>query len=613
MERVLGLRMHARLSPLLGRRAALFISIAIAAVRFAVRPRSGWFAGFQALIVQCIVSITSLCATAAVCLDAIRAAQIAERLAPLSVLGSDTGAAYAYRFARMLATAPRENVVDIIAESRLLLARLDDKRPIRLMPGSARDVMRAGVLQLLGAMELFCADSDTLSIANRLEQTGMVQDRATADQLRLSYHALRGEAKLANAFRNKVEMHAIQGGTLWLFEVWSPSLFILVYISSLDTMGLKRLTERFDRLVQEVPSVRHDATMVKAEYHHLKGDHAIAFAIATPVLESTSDRSFMGRSAAVATHCRALNQLERHAEAKAILEPMIDRLSEADRRVAALYINLSREFALAHAGLRDFDQAFRVLDENLARYAHSKHPLLLGNLHSTVASVAIAAGDMLRALEHSNEMGRWFRGTENPVLIAQHEKLSRRLRAMQGIAIGAEFGAQSPATEQRTLDVQSALSRLTQLRAAEERADYALRLLLDHIQASTGYLFVKKHDEPSLIAPFHGEEPPPALLERVAIELRSASETDERTIATTDGVATRAEGRSQLSTQALYVIHPLETGGRTRGVLAALQREGGGLRRPRRAFLNAVASALFDALEEGGTSDEASAAVTKVS
>jgi len=613
IERVLGLRMHARLAPLLGRRAALFLSIALAALRFAVRPRSGLFAGFHALIVQCIASITSLCATAAVCLDSTRAAQIAERLAPLCLLGADSGAAYAYRFARVLATAPRENVSEVIAESRLLLARLDDKKPIPLLPDAARGALRAGVLQLLGAMELFCADPDTLSIANRLEQTGMVQDRATADQLRLSYHALRGEAKLAHAFRNKVEMHAIQGGTLWLFEVWSPSFFILVYLSSLDTMGLKRLTERFDRLVQEVPSVCHDATMVKAEYHHLKGDHAIAFAISAPVLESTSDRSFMGRSAAVATRCRALNQLERHAEAKAILKPMIDRLSESDHRIALMYINLSREYALAHAGLRDFDEAFRVLDENLGRYANSKHPLLLGNLHSTAASVAIAAGDMLRALGHSNEMGRWFRATENPVLIAQHEKLSRRLRAMQGMAIGTELSAPSPANDQRTLDVQSALSRLTQLPAAEERAGFALRLLLDQIGASAGYLFVNRHDEASLIAPFHGEEPPPPLLDRVAIELRSASGTDEQTIATSDDLATRAQGRSEFSTQALYVIHLLENGGRILGALAALQPEGRGLRRPRPAFFNAVASALFDALETSGTSREGPAEATRVS
>ncbi|HKP55691.1 MAG TPA: protein kinase [Polyangiales bacterium] len=603
-QRVLGLRMYARLAPRVGRHLAFFSSLAIAALRFAFRKGSGGIAGFHDLIVRCIAAITSLCATAAVCLDRERAAQIAESLAPFRLLGEKSGAAYALRFARLLAIVPTESVSEIIVECRSLLARLDDPRPIPLLPEPARDALRAGVLQMFGVMELFCADPDTLAIADRLERTGMAQDRATADQLRLSYHALRGESKLAQTYRRKVEMNAIQGGTLWLFEIWSPSFFILVYINSQDTIGLKTVAERLDRLVRDVPSLGHDAIMVRAEYHHLKGDHETAFAISKPVLDSTADRSFIGRSSAMAQHCRGLNQLQRHAEARVILTPLIQRLSEADRRVASMYIDLFREYAFALAGLGDFAQAFSVLDENLARYAPSEHPLVLGNLHGAAAMVAIMAGDARRAIEHANEVGRWFRGTENPVLVARYEKLSRRVRAMAAATpVSTELYAPGPANDQLTVDVQSALSRLSQLMAADERAELALRMLLDHIHADAGYLFVNKGDSPSLIAPLHGEEPTPPLLTRVATELRGASEVDEQTVATRHDRISRGDSSPQLSTQALYVIHPLVNGARVLGALAALQPEERPLRRPRPAFFSAVASALFEVLETSAAAD----------
>jgi hypothetical protein len=79
------------------------------------------------------------------------------------------------------------------------------------------------------------------------------------------------------------------------------------------------------------------------------------------VLESTPDRGFIGRSNAMATYCRALNRLGRHAQAKAALQPMIERLSEADRRVVSFYANLYREYAEADAGLGNFVEATRLL------------------------------------------------------------------------------------------------------------------------------------------------------------------------------------------------------------------------------------------------------------
>jgi hypothetical protein len=590
-ERVLGLTRYQRWRRVLGRTPALLLSIAWAALCYAVRPGSGGFRGFQMLVVQFIASATSLCATAAVCLDEAGAKKAADRMEPLRLLGKDRGAAHAHHFARLLANVPKGPLAPIIAEARVLLARLDDPRPIPLMPPSERTVLTAGVL------ELFCVDPETPAIAERLEHTGMFQDRATADQLRLSYHALRGEAKLADIYRRRAELNALQGGTFWLFEVWSPSFFILVYTTTRDMIGLKHVAEQLDRLAQDVPTLGPDSVLVMSEYHHMKGDHETAFALAWPILMGTPPHQFLAREHALSMQCGALNRLGRHAEAKAMLEPLIAGFSEADRRVVALCVNSYREYAVALAGLGEVARAFVVIDENLSRYAHSAQPLVLGNLHATATAVALTAGDSARAELHVREMERWFRSTENPVLIAQCEKLLRRVRELPGAApSGRELLPLQSEPAPMTVDLKSALSRLTQLQAASDRAELALQLLLDHVQARAGFLFENARGAPRLIAPLHGEEPPPALLERVQGELATTIADEVRTL------ALRAPSRPAdgSTSAAQYIVHVLADGARTLGALAVLPLEGQMLRTPRPGFLQAIAAATLQTFDSSG-------------
>jgi tetratricopeptide (TPR) repeat protein len=576
----------------LGQRLAFFVAIAMAAVRFMLRRGSGGIAGFRQLIVQFVSCVTVLTAAAAVCLDAKAARAWAEHMAPLRNLSDDAAPAYAYRFALLLSAAPRERVSESSSEAQQLLERLDDPRPILELPASARNELQAGILRLLGMMELFCVGSRTLELAERLDQTGRIDHRAVADQLRFAYHALRGELGLAESYRVKVERHAVQAGRIWQNEVWAPSFFILVYTSTLDTIGLKRIAERLDQLAQEIPSLRYDATMVRAEYHHAKGDHEQAFAISRPILDSTQDRSFIGRSNAMATFCRGLNQLGRHEEARATLLPLIERLTPRDRRVAALYVNLDRELAHAYAGLGDHDAAARVIEQALERYADSNHPLLLGNLHGTAATVAITAHDYTRAAAHARLMERWFRATDNPVLIAQSEKMLRRVRTLSGAP--PEDKARAGTETTRTQDTarwQTALSELTLLREDHERAEHALRVAMAQARSRAGFLFSVQDGRTVLIAPRQGEEPPDVLLARVRSAAQGGTQLSEQQQAK-DEESTRVESLASPSSEAEYAVYALEDE-EVVGVLALLIHPVRAYRAPRPEFLDALSRALF--------------------
>lgn len=591
-ERVLGLKRQRWLARFLGQRVSFFVSIALAAVRFMLRRGSGGIEGFRGLIIQFVTCITVLTATAAVCLDEKTARAWAERMAPLRNLSKDAAPAYAYRFALLLSAAPRERVTESLREAQQLLDRLDDPRPILELPHNARAELQAGILRLIGMMELFCVGSRTLEMAERLDQTGRVDHSAVADQLRFAYYALRGELGLAEQYRVKVERHAVQAGRIWQNEVWMPSFLILVYTSTLDTIGLKRIAERLDQLAQEIPSLRYDATMVRAEYHHAKGDHEQAFAISKPILDNTQDRAFIGRSNAMATYCRGLNQLGRHEEAKAVLLPMIERLTPNDRRAAALYVSLERELAQAYAGLGDHGAAMGVLDVAIERYADSQHPLLLGNLHSTAASTAIIANDYARATEHARLMERWFRATENPVLIARSEKMLRRVRALSGAPPEDEARAQADVRTQETARWQTAFSELTLLRQDHERAEQALQLALEYARSGGGFLFSIQDGKPVLIAPRQGEEPPDVLLTRVSRAAQGGTALSEAQ--EDDPEKTRVESFASPGSDAEYAVFALDDDvENVVGVLVLLMHPARAFRAPTSEFLDALSRAVF--------------------
>ncbi len=604
MEEVIGLRTAARLRRFLGPRLALFASLGLGAVRFLLRGRGG-MNGYVRTIEMFSAAVMCLVGTATVCLDATRAQRLAARLEPLSWLGKDTGAAHVHRMATLMALVPEERVVEVIEGLKQLVARVEDPRRIPLMEGNLRKQFHAGLLYGLGSMQVFCDGPGGLRTADQLDQVGLKLYEMVADQLRSSYHAMRGEVERAETYRARVEVHGVQSGSAWQVEVWVPSSRITVYVLTADTIGLKRTMEEIDRLAQEIPSLRRNAVLARGEYHHLKGEHAEGFALVEPELQATRDREFIGRTFAIANKARALNRLGRHAEAKALVEPAIARLSAADMLVVTLYASTFRELAHALAGLGDHEAAFDVLDAMLARHAQSDHPLLLGSVHASATAVALLVGDVARALEHVTHMEHWFRPTANPALIAQCERLRREVkRLVEGQLPGGPPVLVSPDTSADE-SIASARSMLSQCQGSDQRAQFALDLLLNHVHARSGFLFAVQDGELSLVAPQHGDEPATELIERVKGDL---GRDDEQATVVVD-----SNKRASLpppvpiaSNTETYRTFPLTLPGkdelRVVGVLAVSVGERA-LQPPQQAFLQAIARSLFEAGDAGSKTE----------
>jgi hypothetical protein len=193
---------------------------------------------------------------------------------------------------------------------------------------------------------------------------------------------------------------------------------------------------------------------------------------------------------------------------------------------------------------------------------------------------------------------RWFRGTDNPVLIAQVEKLLRRVRAQSGAPEDDKRGlSEAGKTQENGSAWQTSLSQLSQLRADDERADFALRVAREQIRSNGGYLFAVRDGEPVLIAPRHGEEPSDALLARVSAAAKSSTLVSGSEVDTGEA-QTRAQTRGGLgssATEARYEIFTLEDddSDSVLGVLAVLVPPARVFRQPRPEFLRALGHALF--------------------
>ncbi|HTU63293.1 MAG TPA: hypothetical protein VMF89_32755, partial [Polyangiales bacterium] len=199
--------------------------------------------------------------------------------------------------------------------------------------------------------------------------------------------------------------------------------------------------------------------------------------------------------------------------------------------------------------------------------------------------------DYTRAAAHARLMERWFRATDNPVLIAQSEKMLRRVRTLSGAP--PEDKARAGAETTRTQDAArwlTALSELTLLREDHERAKQALRLALEQARSRGGFLFSVQADKPLLIAPRQGEEPPDVLMARVQVAAVGGTQVSDGE----DVESTRVASFANSGSDAEYAVFPLEDDeGHIVGVLALLIHPARAFRAPQPEFFDALSRALF--------------------
>jgi hypothetical protein len=427
LERVSGLALARRLRFLFGGALALLIGLGIGRLRFAFRRRRNVGYDFGLLIVYLVGTANLLCAVATMCLDHTAARRASRVLAPFASLGRRRTTPHIHRYGELLAKTIEEDFANTRRDWIALANIFEDPKEVTLLSDEARKTFLGGIWYALGVLECLHGGGAALEHAKRLESLGVKLYDMVAAQLRAMYHTVRGELTLATRFRDEVELHAIRLGSAWQVEMWWPVSELPLNQISPDVVRLKQALEQLERLTPEVPSLERHAAITRALYAFARGDLNGALAMQEQALSGTKPRSFIGWVAAQGVLAAIHNARGEFEQARAVAEAALSHYSAADRKFV-LCISAEVEWALANAGLGDFERATGRLDELLERFEATQNPLVLGFLHLAHGRVALLEAELPRYAKHLAKARRWFDGTNNPALVAQYEALAAQGR-----------------------------------------------------------------------------------------------------------------------------------------------------------------------------------------
>jgi hypothetical protein len=422
-----GLALTQRLRPYLGTYLSLLVGLVYAVVLHFFGGRGG-IRGLNNQISILGGLVNALTGTAAICLDTEGAARRAKVFEPFRVFGLRHAGAFSYAMAKNLAALTEDRTGETIEELTELLDRLQTTGGVIGFPDRMKPLTTGGLLYALGALESFMDAPLALERASALEACGLRLFDMVACQIRVNYHACRGESALAEEFERKVEAHAMRSGSTWQAEVWAPSSRVLSSMLIGDVVGLKRTVEDLERLARDIPSLNRYARTAHAVLKVLRGEYDAAITALVGILGETSPRGFLGWCAMAGLLARAYNETQQYRSAEKLCTEVLGMLSERDRNLVAMNLQIEIQLALAEAGLGRAERGARRLDDLLEKHGPNRGPVTMGSLHRARVEVALRALDRHAASYHQQQMEAWFHSTDNSVLIAECERMLALIR-----------------------------------------------------------------------------------------------------------------------------------------------------------------------------------------
>jgi hypothetical protein len=424
LEDMVGLRSAQRLRPVLGRWLSLGVGMLFGFIRFQLLPRAERKYSFRVLLVHLFGAVTTLTGIAAISLDAKRAERVADVLEPFAMLPERLTPVGIYQLCRGLVLIAREHPAEAYSTFDLLSTRFSDRSYYPSLPSDARQLYVAATHFARAAFAIFRAHSEpALAGADALDATGWKFYAMIASQLRFLYYTNRGEFAKAAPHRQQVELHAVQVGSAWQVELWEAPALLLIHTALADIVGATRLAHRLETQSRTAPSLKLYSQLSKEALALARGE--ASFTRLSELTDSLEPRSYIGWAAAHGFLARSHNSQRRYAEAKAICERTLSRMTDADREYVTLFLAPEVELAIADAGLGMTAQGLQRIDALLERFQDCDHPLAHGLLHEARARIAWSSGDRAAFARGLVKMEAYFLPTGSPELIARCELLAQ--------------------------------------------------------------------------------------------------------------------------------------------------------------------------------------------
>jgi tetratricopeptide (TPR) repeat protein len=435
-------------------------------------------------------------------------------------------------------------VLDIIRNDRITPVREVDRK-----------IGEAAALIMLGTCSALDHEPELKDYTEKLGAMELRFADVASKQLLVVYHRLRGEEELARAAEEELEPMLIQMGSEWQISSSLEIFSSLAYAFTRDVMGLRRLIQVLARRT-EVGIDRSDyLALARGEYHRERGELEEAEEV---LREAAGTERYQVRVAVLAALAETLLARENFEEAMKVAQDCIDLSSAPKTLQFAYHMRAEAVFAQAMAHEGQVEEAAKRLDDAIKKSAHTGSPALCGGLHEARARVASLAGDRLSYELHRIEVGKLFKPTRNPTLLARIDELSDMpeipadsVEEVAGAETMTVAGTKRSKTqdpdktvdtvtvagtnrsksrqankseEPVTLMTRQLINESTELSMCSDRFDRShrvLRLFIDATGARSGFLFLLQDGALKLMAPAIGSDPPSAV-RKSASELMAA-------------------------------------------------------------------------------------------
>jgi tRNA A-37 threonylcarbamoyl transferase component Bud32 len=510
-----GLRLADRLKRVFGGRVALALGLAAGFLRFPFLKLASATTNFREVMLGVLGIGTALLGTCSVLLDKERAQRVADRLDILKYFPEGHAVRWVHTFQQALLEVTLGDTSAGCEKAQRVFDALRDQRQVSGIREEVRLQLQVGCLTPLSVAYGLRVDGKVHAVFDALDSLHTSVSRQIAAGSRAAYHGHRGERAQFIVYHDEMDMLASQAGSTWREDIGTPRQMWSTYVLWEDVLGLKRAAQDLDPLAKELPSIRRLRDVTRACYLCERGLYNRALSEYRDVFEEAILEPGLQGARYAGAYARILRMAGEPSRAKAVCERALAGLSAANREFKVAIFGAELELLMSTAALGALDEAADKIERLLESQRGHDNPLLHGLSHKARAQVALMQRDDAVFKKHLDEMESWFRGTDNPALIAQAQRLLEQAK-LAGVLQAGRPPQPTAATE--APELAQITVAFEACRGPAERLCAAIDLILATTGAERGYLYLLEPTGLRFAAPLVGAEPPESL--KKALESR---------------------------------------------------------------------------------------------
>jgi hypothetical protein len=344
------------------------------------------------------------------------------------------------------------------------------------------------------------------------QQGGITTPELTmaAHQIRMMYHLMRGEREKAEAHRDKLQLHTIQTGLQFQFDVWRTLIELTVAYRTQDLAAMRRNGELLVQLTPQHPVLAPFLDVSRASLGFSLGKTQESLTIMARWIPTIRPGDIGGWDSLYAIYADMLIAAGDPRRARELMQSALDSEAARGALASALRVHLEIPLAYAEAVMNETSSALARIDRMMEDLRDADQPVEIGLVHEAGARIAELARNRSRRDAHLDLMKRWYGLTRNPSLLMRGQRVIESLNeaeARDGHAPSIPPDASETVTRVTTQRQMAGVDALfADCKTIDERAARALHLIVEQSNGTSGHLYLWRDDRLRVAATLEARE-----------------------------------------------------------------------------------------------------------